>query len=125
VVTWSPPQLAAIDGAGELEIAVRRTDGGPGRWTPIWVVVVGQDVLVRTWHRRDAGWYGRAVRSGAASIRVPGASAEVRVEPVGEERREAVGAAYRRKYGVGGAESMTTDEAAASTLLLRPESIEA
>ena len=120
---WSSAQREAIAGAQELEIAVRREDGEDGRWTPIWVVVVGDDVLVRTWHLRDTGWYGRARRAGSARVRVPGASAEVRVEQVGGAHdRAAVDTAYRQKYGTGGAESMTSEEAAASTLLLRPES---
>ena len=117
---WDAERLTRIDRARELEIAPPRAGGGVGRWTPIWVVVVDDEVFVRTWYRRDTGWYGRAVRAGRARIRVPGAVADVRVEPV-DSRPEAVDAAYRAKYGVGGAGSMTTVDAVATTLRLTPE----
>lgn len=116
---WSAVELEHVDRAGELEIAVRRADGSPGAWTPIWAVVVNGGVLVRTWRLRDTGWYGRAVRLGEARIRVPGTEAEVRVERASGPA-DAVDGAYRAKYGVEGARSMTTDEAVSSTLLLTP-----
>lgn len=119
---WTAGQLHAVDAAKELEIAVRRPDGGLRVATPIWVVVVGGEVLVRTWYRRDSGWYGGALRSGSARIRVPGATADVRIEDVGATHdRAATDDAYRRKYGIAGAGSMTTDAAASSTLLLVAE----
>ncbi len=114
---WTVEQLASVASAAELEIAVQRADGSAGDWTPIWAVVVGGDVLVRTWVRRDTGWYGRAVRSGRARIRVPGVEADVLVETDAADAA-AVNEAYREKYGVAGAASMTTDEAVASTLRL-------
>ena len=117
---WSPDDLRLLDGAGELEIAVERRDGGPRRWVPIWVVCAGGRVYVRTWHRRDTGWFGAALRSRRASIRVPGLKAEVTVEDVGNAPGDvtaAVDAAYRTKYG-GGAASMVTSTAAATTLRL-------
>jgi hypothetical protein len=63
---WRPDELDLVDRAHELEIAVRRTDGTLRRWTPIWVVRVGEQVYVRSWHRRDTGWFGHAVADRAA-----------------------------------------------------------
>ncbi len=122
--TWSPDELATIDAAVELEIAVRRPDGGLGRWTPIWVVQAAGQVYVRTWHRRDTGWHGGALSSRRASVRAPGLAAEVVVEDVGSAPTDlvtGVDAAYRDKYGVRGAGSMVTASAAATTLRLTPE----
>lgn len=117
---WRPEELARLDAATELEIAVRRPDGGLRRWTPVWVVRVDADVHVRSWHRRATGWFGDAVRSARARVRVPGLAADVVVEDVGGtdgQRSALVDDAYRAKYGLG-AESMVTPEAVATTLRL-------
>lgn len=119
-MTWSDEDLRALDAAHELDVSVARDDGGAGRWTPIWVVVAGGQVFVRSWHRRDTGWFGRAVRSGRARIRVPGLEADVAVVDLGDSSAELtvrVDAAYRATYGAG-ASSMVTPEAATTTLRL-------
>lgn len=120
---WTSAELARIAAAPELEIAVQRTDGTLLRPRPIWVVVADGDVLVRTWHRRDTGWYGRVLASHRARIDVPGLEAEVVVEDLGAASssvRAAVDGAYVAKYGSAGATSMVSAEAAATTLLLAP-----
>jgi hypothetical protein len=122
-MTWSEQELELLGRSGELEIAVIRADGTPGRWTPIWVVRASDQVYVRTWYRRDTGWFGAALRSGRARIRVPGLEAAVEVTEVGEGPtgvRESVDAAYRSKYGDSGSASMVGDSAAATTLRLDP-----
>ena len=81
------------------------------------MVVVEDEVFVRTWHRRTTGWYGRAVASARASIRVKGHPVDVIVTVTGEADADAIDEAYRTKYGVG-AQSMITTEASASTLCL-------
>ena len=122
---WTPGELQHIGAAQELEIASRRADGALRPWVPIWVVRAGDQVYVRTWYRRDTGWFGRVVAAGHASIRVPGVQADVTVEDVGEGTpglRAAVDTAYQEKYGrYGGTERMVTAEAAAATLRLSPE----
>jgi hypothetical protein len=120
-MSWTPEQLAGFDAARELEIAVRRADGTLRPWTPIWVVHAGDDVYVRTWYRRDTGWFGLALSTRRASVRVPGVEAGVRIEDVGvgpSELRADVDAAYRDKYGGGSTGDMVGDEAAATTLRL-------
>ncbi|PRY33160.1 DUF2255 family protein [Pseudosporangium ferrugineum] len=124
---WSPADLRRIDVAGELLIAARRADGTLRRRLPIWVVTTGGEVYVRTWYRRDTGWFGHVRETGRAAIRVPGLDAEVTVEEAGagpDGLRTAIDAAYRAKYGRYGAGAvgpMVTPEAAATTLRLRPE----
>lgn len=118
---WSAAELERLDAAQELEIAAGRADGTLRRAVPIWVVCVGSDVYVRTWHRRDTGWYGQVVRSERAKIRVEGLESAVRVEDVGERGREDVDAAFRGKYGHFGEATvgrMVSDAASASTLRL-------
>jgi hypothetical protein len=117
---WTAAQLVRLERTPELEIAVRHPDGRTGRWTPVWVVVVGTDVFVRTWQRRETGWYGGVLRTRAALVRAGDPPAAVDVEPVGDARQAEVDAAYEAKYGSSGARSMITAEAVASTLRLVP-----
>ena len=132
---WSSEQLQRIETAVELEISVRRTDGAMGRWTPVWVVRAGEDVFVRTWHRRETGWFGRAVASGRARVRVTGLETDVTVVDLGlsaghhgvtaEQLNgvllDEVDAAYRAKYGAHGDASvagMVSARARVTTLRL-------
>lgn len=123
---WGPDELERIDAAEELEVATRRADGSLRRSVPIWVVRVGDAVLVRTWYRRETGWFGRAVASGEARVRVPGLELDVTVEDLGagpSALRTEVDAAYEAKYGRYGAattDRMVSDDAAAATLRLSP-----
>ena len=123
--TWSPNELQLIGAALELDLAVRRIDESLRPLTPIWVVTVDGQVYVRTWYRRDTGWYGRVLRTRRARVRVPGLEADVTVEDVGDSStglRESVDAGYRGKYGAGST-SMVTDSAATTTLRLDDERI--
>jgi hypothetical protein len=119
-VNWSPDELTRISAAVELEIAVRRPDGSFHRWTPIWAVCVDAEVFVRTWYRRDSGWYGQALRSRHARIRVPGLTTDVTVEDATSAQPNDINAAYEAKYGIPGAISMITPAAQATSLRLAP-----
>jgi hypothetical protein len=125
--SWSADDVQHLDRAEELEISTGRPDGTWRPWVPIWVVVVEGSAYVRTWHRRDTGWYGQAVGSGRARIRVPGLTADVVVADVGDggpALRAGVDAAYRGKYaryGDATTARMVDDGAAASTLRLTPD----
>ena len=127
---WSTEDLEQIGRAEELQIATKRADGTLRRWVPIWVVCVGDQVYVRTWYRRDNGWFGHVLGSRRARIRVPGLEVDVGVEDVGSDKedraelRANVDAAYHAKYARHGGPSvdgMTTDTAAATTLRLVAE----
>ncbi|GAB3915294.1 hypothetical protein GCM10011575_39880 [Microlunatus endophyticus] len=110
-----------------MRIAVRRTDGSLRATVPIWVVVAAGRVYVRTWYRRDSGWFGRALGSRRARIEAGGVVADVVVDDVGGgelQVRAGVDAAYRAKYaryGAGTVDRMVADDAAATTLRLAPE----
>ena len=124
IVAWLGNELAHVERAEELEIAARRADGTLRPWTPIWVVCVGGQAYVRTWHRRDVGWFGCVLNPRHARIRVPGLERDVGVEDVGgvsTDLRAAIDASYSLKYGHYGTatiDQMTTDDAAAATLRL-------
>jgi hypothetical protein len=118
---WSPDDLSLMDAARELQIAVRSSDCSLGRWVPIWVVCAGGQAYVRSWYRRDTGWFGHALRSRRARIRVPGLETGVTIDDIGDVSSQItadVDAAYRTKYGRSEAASMVTATAAATTLQL-------
>ncbi|WP_217615224.1 DUF2255 family protein [Cellulomonas sp. GbtcB1] len=117
---WTADELDRLGRAQELEVAAERRDGTHRPWTPIWLVVADGHVYVRTWVRRDTGWYGAAVASGRARVRVPGLTADVVVVDVGARAPEGVTAAYRAKYSGTGADSVVTPSAVDSTLRLDP-----
>ena len=71
----------------------------------------------------NTGWYGRAVASGSAVIRMRGEPVDVIVTATGSTDADAVDASYRAKYGAAGAQSMVTAEAVASTLRLTPRPV--
>jgi len=76
---------------------------------------------VRSWYRRDTGWFGHALRSRRARIRVPGLETDVTIDDIGDVSSQItadVDAAYRTKYGRSEAASMVTATAAATTLRL-------
>ena len=121
---WSAAELAAVDESDELHIVVRRPDGSLRPAVPIWVVSAAGHIYVRTWYRRDSGWFGRVLTARRARITVGAMVADVVVEDVGvgsPELRVRVDAAYRAKYaryGAATAGRMISDEAAAATLRL-------
>ncbi|MDL9946885.1 DUF2255 family protein [Gordonia sp. ABSL11-1] len=122
---WSMDELSALESADELEIATPRPDGTVGRYVPIWVVCSSRHVYVRTWHRRDTGWFGRAARTGDARIRFGEHEIDVIVDDVGSDvdLRPAVDEAYRTKYGRYGSatvDRMVGDDAGRTTLRLTP-----
>jgi hypothetical protein len=126
---WTLDQLRAIGSAHELEITTARPDGTLRRWVPIWVVGAGADIYVRTWQWRETGWFGHAVHTARARVRVPGIEVDVEVTEVGTgdaALRAVVDQAYRDKYGSpdrGSVGRMTAEEAAASTLRLTPADV--
>ena len=90
----------------------------PGRPTievPVWVVVVDDEVIVRSYTGVGARWFRRATRHPAQSVRVGGDTIGVTFEPI--ESTEAIDDAYDDKYArfdyVG---AMSKPTAAAATL---------
>jgi len=115
---WTENELDLLGATRELLISVRKPDGTWRRAVPVWVVCVRTSVYVRTWYRRNTGWFGDAVRTGHARVSVPGLSTDVTVTDIVAAEadpglRADVDESYRTKYGRYG-------DAASTTLRLNP-----
>jgi hypothetical protein len=120
---WTSEELDRIAGSDELEIATFTAEGTSRHYIPIWVVRVGDDVYVRSYHGPLGRWYRRAIRHHAAWIRVDDIERHVRVEEAPLEA-EPVSQAYRAKYtryGETYLAPMINAEAVSTTLRLIPD----
>jgi hypothetical protein len=98
-MAWTSDQLARIGEAEELQVSSYRRDGTLRRWTPIWVVRLGDVLYVRSAYGRDSDWYRHATQN-TARIRAGGVEADVTLLPVDDATINAqVGTAYESKYG--------------------------
>ncbi|MCS5735116.1 DUF2255 family protein [Herbiconiux daphne] len=91
--------LAAFAGADEIRISSRRGDGSLRPFVPIWGVVVGDALYVRSQAGPQNGWYRRALASGSGRIRAGGTELDVTFAEAHDADQLAIDAAYRTKYG--------------------------
>jgi hypothetical protein len=120
---WTGNELAKIGAADELEITSFRNDGTTRAYTTIWVVRVGDEFYVRSWHGRAAGWFRRALQRHAGRIQAGGVQRDVIFEEPDENVRGAIDEAYLSKYGRYGntyVQPMIDAEAAEATFRLVP-----
>jgi hypothetical protein len=119
--TWTTNDLAAIAGTGEVEIAPRRADGTLGRSTTIWIVRVGDDLYVRSYHGPGGSWYRAALRTHEGHVRAGGLQRDVTFDEDPAADRTDIDDAYRTKYSRSSSvDAMVTPDAAATTLRLVP-----
>jgi hypothetical protein len=120
---WTPEELDAIGAADELNIAPVREDGTLRSSTTIWVVRIGDDLYVRSYHGRSGSWFGHVLASDSGRIRAEVLSATSPVEEPADADPSAIDDAYRRKYARRGrqyVDAMVSPNAAAATLRLVP-----
>ncbi|MBX9244335.1 DUF2255 family protein [Actinotalea ferrariae] len=120
--SWIPEDLTALEAASEITIATERPDGTTRRPLPIWIVRVGDELYVRSYHGPDGSWHRQVARHPYAQFRGRGREVRVRLVPVGAAVT-GVDEAYWAKYGSGGyGAAMTTPDAAATTMRVEPAS---
>ena len=121
---WTADELDRMGDAEELRIAPRRKDGTLRRAVPIWVVRVGDELHVRSFHGDSGGWYRAARATGEGHVSAGGIRKDVVLLAAGGEIDDAVDAAFRDKYGryTGYVEPMLAPQARATTLRLVPRS---
>jgi len=123
---FSSDDLRAIDSAKEVDI---ETSAGPGaevHRTTIWIVVDGDEVLVRSWRGVTARWYREALANPDVAIHVDGRRIEARAVPAHDPSSVArTSAALGRKYeGDPSAASMVRHDILETTLRLEPATVD-
>jgi hypothetical protein len=113
---WNPDDLAAIDRAGELDVAAHRPDGTLRTPRIVWHVVVDGSLYLRSVRGTEGAWYRGVQRTGTGQITSGGVTADVTFTDDHDHDAE-IDAAYRAKYGSGSAVAAITSSTAASTTL--------
>lgn len=72
---------------------------GEHRFIPIWVVVVGDRVIVRSWNDKPSGWYRALLASKRGAVRLGEREVLIRAVPPRSQRlNDAADDAYAAKY---------------------------
>jgi hypothetical protein len=96
-MTWTTAELAALDGADEVDVASYRGDGTLRPFVTIWAVSAAGAVYVRSAHG-GGGWFHRAAESGTGRLRFAGLERDIAFVTPAPEEQIAVDDAYRTKY---------------------------
>lgn len=121
-MSWSPSELAAIDKTHEVVLLMHRA-GHDDKRVPVWVVVAGDEVFVRSWGGRESAWFRRAVADADQAIEVGGRTLPVRFDPVEDHAEAGIARGYTSKYGPNGGGyggAMIAPKAVESTMRLTP-----
>ncbi len=113
-------QLAQTE---EMQIETRRPGAeSPAHRTTIWVVVVGDEVYVRSVRGNAGRWYQEIKANPMAIVHFNGQHLRVKAVPVTDDSMIArVSDAYRKKYGKSSyMPPMVRDEVLPTTLRLEP-----
>ena len=97
-MTWTPAELAVLDGADEVEGSSYREDGTLRKFVTIWAVHAGDAVYVRSAYG-GGGWFHLAAESGTGTLRFGGIERDVTFAAAGPDEQLAIDEAYRTKYG--------------------------
>ena len=122
--TWDPADQRAIGSAREIQIATMRRDGSTRTPLPIWVVRVGDELFVRSYHGHEGSWFRQVAAHPYARLRAAGREIVVRFVPAEVPSRAEVDQAYVAKYGRRGpGAAMITPAVAGTTLRLEPSDL--
>lgn len=121
---WTADELDRVGRAEELRLASYRPDGSLRPAATIWVVRVGDDLVVRSAYGPGNGWFRRAQAAGRGRVEAGGVTKEVRFVAGDPAAHDAVDAAYHAKYDRHGPRIVGTvvgPQVAEVTLRLVPE----
>jgi hypothetical protein len=95
---WTADDLDRVGRAEELRLASYRPDGTLRPAATIWVVRVGDDLVVRSAYGPGNGWFRRAQAAGRGRVEAGGVTKDVRFVAADPDAHDAVDAAYHAKY---------------------------
>jgi hypothetical protein len=81
MTTWTTDELDRVGRAEELHVTTARPGGSLRPWVPIWVVRVGEDLIVRSYRGTHGAWCRHATRLPQGRIRAGGLERDVAFAP--------------------------------------------
>ena len=122
--SFDPDILRLLDDIQEVRIETRRDGDSPEHRTIIWVVVVEDEVFVRSVRGAKGRWYREISSNPEGALHVEEDRIPVRAVPATDEATvDAVSAAFRSKYqqsSPASTEAMVRPETLPTTLKLAP-----
>ena len=122
--TFDAETLRLLDETREVRIETRRDSDSPEHRTIIWVVVVEEEVFVRSVRGSRGRWYREISSNPEGALHVADDPIPVQATPATEGATvDAVSAAFRSKYqksSPASTEAMVRPETLATTLKLSP-----
>lgn len=125
-MSWAADDLTEIDAAQEIRLVMHR-EGRPELRVPVWPIVTGGQLFVRSWAGVESKWFRRALADAAQAIEVGGCDIPVTFEPVTDHDELAIADGYRAKYGRSGEsyiDAMIAPQAVEATVRLTPRAVE-
>jgi hypothetical protein len=119
---WNPTELERIAAAREIEVSSLREDGALTKPVTIWAVRVGDELYARSVRGSAGGWFKAAEQRHEGRIEVDATAVDVSFEDAPHHLDAEIDEAYKSKYGYpsSSVDSVTTDEAQATTIRLVP-----
>lgn len=96
-MAWHGDQMDRIAGSEELQITTTRPDGTQRRWTPIWVVRVGDGLYVRSAAGGSSDWY-RHTTQLPQFLRPPATGATLQLEAERAGTHSDLGSYHSRSF---------------------------
>ena len=122
--SFDPDILRLLDDTQEVRIETRRDGDSPEHRTIMWVVVVQDEVFVRSVSGAKGRWYREISSNPEGALHVEEDRIPVRAAPATDEATvDAVSAAFRSKYqqsSPASTEAMVRPETLPTTLKLAP-----
>lgn len=98
MTAWTAADLHRIDTTDEVHLSTRRKDGTLRNPVTIWAVVVGNDVYVRAAYGRTSPWFRGTQSRHEGHFRAGSLAQDVTFEDAPADLKDAIDAAYRKKY---------------------------
>ena len=119
-MTFPKATLALLDRSHEVDVETR-SPKGTAHSVPIWVVVDGDDVFIRTYRGPKSRWY-REILAGPGALVVNGKRIPVRAIAAADSASvKSASDGYRKKYRTGGSlDSMLIPAVLPTTVRLEP-----
>jgi hypothetical protein len=119
---WNPAEVDQLARTKEIQITSPLPDGTPREPVTIWVVGVGEELYIRSVKGAAGAWFKGTENEGTGQVEGGGVDRAVGFAAADHDLDDEIDAAYREKYSDSpdAVESITSDEARATTLRLLP-----